>query len=151
MSLSAQKRADAFEIRRLLDKLVKSYGLTDEVAFNANAAVINADAKAFRVWNPNADYIRGDVTIDPADGVPYWAVHAQGKTSGQIHQPSKSPTMWLHCHGTTPETARPFVAEAPNPYHTGHYCIENGCTYRCKQDNVVHAPSVLPDAWEVVT
>lgn len=150
MSVSAKKRAHAFEVRRLLNKLVKSYGLTDEATFNANAALINTDAAAFPVWNPAADYDRGDVTIDPVDSVPYWAVHTQGKTSGQVHQPSKSSTMWMHCHGTTPETARPFVAEAPNPYHTGHYCTENDKTYRCKQNNIVYAPSVLPGAWEVV-
>lgn len=145
------KRSEARAIRKALNELIHGYGMTSEAAFNARAATINEYAPIFPLWKEDADYDRGDVTIDPADSVPYWAVHAHGKTSGQIHQPSKSSTVWMHCHGTTPETARPFAAEAPNPYHTGHYCTENGGTYRCKQDNVVHAPSVLPGAWEVVS
>ena len=56
--------------------------------------------------------------------------------------------MWTHCHGTTPETARPFVAEGHNPYMIGHYCTEDGVAKRCNRDNVVHAPSVLPEAWD---
>ena len=143
------KRSEAVGIRRALDNLIGKMNLVDEAAFNASAAEINDNIYAFRVYVPDRDYVRGDVTIDPADNCPYWAMHNHGPSYGQIHQPSKSPTVWTHCHGTTPETAREFIAEGHNPYHTGHYCKENGLTALCKRDNVVHPPSVLPDAWEV--
>ena len=144
------KRSEAVGIRKALDNLVATIPLADEVAFNGSAGVINENYMAFRVWLADVDYVRGDVRVDPADGVPYWAMHDNGKTSGQVHQPSVSPTVWVHCHGTTMETARPFIAEGHNPYMTGHYCTENGGIFRCKRDNVVHAPSVLLDAWEKV-
>lgn len=142
------RRSEAVGIRHALDNLVKTIPLTDEASFNSSAATINDNVMAFRVWLSEADYNRGDVRIDPEDGVPYWAMHNHGVSTGQIHQPSKSPTIWTHCHGTTPETARPFVAESHNPYMEGHYCTENGEVKRCKQNNTIHAPSVYPAAWE---
>lgn len=149
-NIPAEQRAQLFEVRRILDKHEKGMNLTDESAFNAAAAIINEDAAAFRVWLENGDYLRGDVRIDPADNVPYWAIHAHGISSGHICQPSKSPTMWAHCHGTTPEIARQFVAESYNPYNTGHYCREGDVVAMCKQNGIVYPPSVLPTAWEVV-
>lgn len=148
--MNETQRAQFFEYRRLLDELIKGYSLTNEDTFNSSADIINKNAAAFRIWSADADYLRGDVRIDPADGVPYWAMHAHGISSGHVCQPSKSPTMWVHCHGTTPETARPFMAEGHNPYHKGHYCIENGAVFLCNTDNTVHAPSALPNAWEQV-
>lgn len=150
-NIPEKQRAQLFDIRRILDKYEKGFNLTDESAFNAAAAAINEDAAAFRVWLPDGDYLRGDVKIDPDDNTPYWAIHSHGKSTGHVYQPSKSPTMWTHCHGTTPETARPFVAESYNPYMTGHYCTEGDAVARCKQDNIVYPPSVLPAAWDIVT
>lgn len=146
--MTEAQRKQFFEIRRLMDKIVAAIPVADEAAFNAAAATINENAAAFRTWLKDADYKRGDVTIDPADGVPYWSMHDHGASTGNSCQPSQSPTMWTHCHGTTPETARPFVAEGHNPYMTGHYCTENGVAKRCTQDNIVYSPSVYPSAWE---
>lgn len=146
--ISEAKKAQASAVRDVLDGVVRDIPAADETAFNSAAAVINEKAAAIPVWRNDIDYQRGALVIDREDGVPYWAIHAQGPTSGQVHQPSKSPTMWTHCHGTTPETARPFVAEGHNPYMTGHYCTEDGVAKRCNRDNVVHAPSVLPEAWD---
>ncbi len=142
------KRSEAVGIRHALDTLGRKMNLVDEAAFNASAAEINDNVYAFRVYKPDKDYARGDVTIDPADNCPYWAMHKHGPTYGQVHQPSKSPTIWTHCHGTTPETAREFVAEGHNPYMKGHYCTEYGNVKRCNCDNIVYAPSVFPDAWD---
>lgn len=151
MSISDKMKAQGFAIRAILDEVVTGIGATDEATFNAAAQTINAKAAAIRTWIPDGDYLRGDLAIDPADGVPYWAIHDHGRSSGHVCQPSASPTMWAHCHGTTPETARPFVAESYNPYNVGHYCTEGGTAYCCKQDAVVFAPSVWADGWEIVT
>lgn len=145
------QRRQFYEIRRMLDNLVEKLALVNEDAFNSSAAEVNENAAAFRVWLKDADYVRGDVRIDPADGVPYWAMLNHGISTGQVCQPSLTPTIWTHCHGTTPETARPFLAEGHNPYHKGHYCIENDVVFLCLADNTVHAPSVLASAWEVVS
>lgn len=144
------RRSEARDIRRMLDNLIAMIPMADESEFNSSAAAINENAAAIRVWRAEGDYVRGDVRIDPTDGVPYWAMHDNGKTTGQVHQPSVSPTVWVHCHGTSPETARPFVAEGHNPYNMGHYCMENGAVFVCMQDGNVFAPSVYPSAWETV-
>lgn len=144
------KRREAADIRRALDNLAATIPTADEASFNGSAAAINENSAAFRLWLAEGDYVRGDVRIDPADGVPYWAMHDNGKTSGQVHQPSMSPTVWVHCHGTSPDTARPFVAEGHNPYNKGHYCTENGAVFLCVQDGNVFAPSAYPSAWEAV-
>lgn len=143
-----QYRAKLFRYRSLLDELIEHYNLTSEAAFNSNAALVNEKIDAFRVWTFGSSYKRGDVRIDPMDGVPYWAMHDHMSTEGQELQPSLTPTIWTHCHGTSPETARPFAAEGHNPYMIGHYCIENESVYKCLQDNIVYAPSAYPAAWE---
>lgn len=151
--LNDAQRAQFFEMRRMMDELVSAIPAASEAEFNAAAAEINDKAAAIRVWLPGTEdktrtYERGAIRMDRADGCPYWAMHTHNSIPGQELQPSLSPTIWAHCHGTTPETARPFVAEGHNPYHTGHYCTEDGQIYRCKQNNTVHAPGVLPGAWE---
>lgn len=146
--LSEAMRKKGFQIREILDDVVSGLGAENEAGFNAAAAEINRKAAAIRTYMPDRDYRRGDMVIDPADGIPYWAMHDHGPSTGQVHRPSQSPTVWTHCHGTTPETARPFAAEGHNPYMAGHYCTENGHVKRCTQNNTVHAPSVLPGAWE---
>ena len=149
--ISESMRRQGAAIRSILDEVVTGIGAVDEASFNAATAVINKKAAAIRTWIPDGDYLRGDLAIDPVDGVPYWAIHDHGRTSGHVCQPSVSPTMWAHCHGTTPETASEFVAESYNPYNIGHYCRDAGKVWRANRDAVVYAPSVWPDAWEEVS
>lgn len=148
--ISEKIKNKAAAIRNILDDVIREIGAVDETTFNAAASQINTKAAAIRTWTPTGDYLRGDIVIDPENETPYWAMHDHGKTTGLIHQPSLSPTIWTHCHGTTPETAREFIVEAHNPYNVGHYCIENNIVACCKQDGVVYPPSVLPNAWEIV-
>lgn len=153
--LTNEQREKFFAMRGIMDKVVAAIPVADEAAFNAAAAEINANAAAIRVWLPGTSdkpraYARTDIRLDPADGCPYWAMVAHTSYAGQELQPSLTPTIWAHCHGTTPDTARPFVAEGHNPYMKGHYCTENGVVKRCNTDNTVHAPSVYPAAWDDV-
>ncbi|MDO4741062.1 MAG: hypothetical protein Q4A66_10375 [Eubacteriales bacterium] len=145
------KKSEALKIRSMLDVIVDGIGATDEASFNAAAAIINENAIAIRTYRKDVDYVRGDLVVDPADGVPYWALHDHGPTTGQVHQPSASPTMWAHCHGTSVETAREFVAESYNPYQKGHYCIENGNVYCSNMAANVYAPSAYAQGWDQVT
>ena len=110
---------------------------------------INDLTLAIREWKPGT-YQRYDVRIDPADGIPYWALHNHDSAFAPDQRPSATPTMWAHYHGTSPETARPFVSEGHNMYYMGHYCTEGGGVYRCTVGNTIYAPSVLPGAWERV-
>lgn len=146
--ISESMRKQGAAIRSILDEVVSGIGAADEASFNARAAEINKKAAAIPAWREDKDYKRGAMVVDPADGVPYWSIHDQGPGTGQVHRPSQSPTMWAHCHGTTPETARDFVAESYNPYNVGHYCKSGDKVWRCVRDAVVYAPDVWPDGWE---
>lgn len=84
------------------------------------------------------------------DGVPYKCTGAHTHHGEPGWNPASGSSLWRRFHGTTPETAWEFTADGANPYMTGEYCVENGAVYRCKDDNVVHAPSVLPGSWEAV-
>jgi hypothetical protein len=56
-------------------------------------------------------------------------------------------------HGTTPETARPFVPVqgAHDMYRAGEYMVwTDGKTYRCKEDTNF-SPEDYPQAWETDT
>ena len=150
--LSDKEAAELFEMRAVMDAAITAIGAVDEASFNEKAAEINEKAAAIRVWIAGTNekpqtYARGDMRKDPANGVPHWSLHDHTSITGQELQPSKSPTMWTHCHGTTPETASEFIAEGHNPYMKGHYCVENGGIYLCGQDNTVHPPSVYAQAW----
>ena len=55
-------------------------------------------------------------------------------------------------HGTSPNTARPWVAPmgAHDMYHSGEYAAwTDGLTYRCKSDTNF-SPEDYPAAWEVI-
>ena len=150
MRLTEKQQKQFAAIRAIMDKVVAAIPMSNESEYNQSAAVINENSAAIRIWVSLKNYKRGDLRVSPVDGVPYWAMHDHSSVEGAELEPNASPTIWAHCHGTTPETARPFVAEGHNPYNMGHYCVENGVVARCKQDGTVHAPSVLPSAWEIV-
>lgn len=56
---------------------------------------------------------------------------------------------WRPLHGTSPETARPFVPVqgAHDLYRTGEYMTLNGKLYRCLSDTAF-SPAEQPEAWE---
>lgn len=148
--MTEEQRKEFFAMRAIMDKVVAAIPASNETEFNSSAALINENMAAVRVWKADKDYKRGAIATDPENGVPYWAMHDNGPTTGQVHQPSKSPTIWTHCHGTTPETARPFVAEGHNPYMKGHYCTENGSIYECVVHGNVYSPATYPAGWKEV-
>ena len=56
-------------------------------------------------------------------------------------------------HGTTSETAMPFVPGQPAHaiYHSGEYMLfTDGIIYKCKLDTT-YSPTEQPDAWEAVS
>ena len=59
-------------------------------------------------------------------------------------------TFWRPLHGTSPETARPFVPVqgAHDMYRTGEYMVyTDGKTYKCLRDTSF-SPEEDPQAWE---
>lgn len=59
---------------------------------------------------------------------------------------------WIPYHGTSPETALPFVRPtgAQDMYQAGEYMIFDGTIYRCMEDTA-YSPTDYPSAWERIT
>ena len=60
-------------------------------------------------------------------------------------------TFWRPLHGSSSETARPFVPVqgSHDMYHTGEYAIWEDRLYKCVQDTNF-SPTDYPQAWEMV-
>lgn len=118
-----------------------------------SAAMAQEYAPIMREWEAGTmedpeDYALNDLRTE--NGVPYKCTQPHTHHGEPGWNPASGSSLWRRFHGTTPETAWEFTADGANPYMTGEYCVENGVVYRCKDDNVVHAPSVLPGSWEAV-
>lgn len=66
-----------------------------------------------------------------------------GSAWGTFHRP---------LHGTSPETARPFVGVtgAHDTYKAGEYAVFEGALYLCKRETS-YSPMEYPQDWEEVT
>ena len=82
------------------------------------------------------------------NGVPYKCTQPHTHHGEPGWNPASGSALWRRFHGVSQDNAWEFTAVAANPYMAGEWCLENGEAYRCKQDNTVFAPSVLPDNWE---
>lgn len=114
-----------------------------------DAAAINRVATLVRPWKLGA-YAVGDVRV--YGGIPYRCVQAHDSTQNPAWTPEAEPALWMQYHGTTPETARPWVEPtgAHDMYRAGEYMIwTDGSTYKCVQ-NTAYSPGDQPQAWETV-
>lgn len=114
-----------------------------------DTAAINRVAALARPWKPGA-YAVGDVRVYGA--TPYRCVQAHDSTQNPAWTPDATPALWMQYHGTTPETARPWVAPAGahDVYRAGEYMIwTDGQMYKCLQDTNF-SPTEYAQAWEAV-
>ena len=134
-------RDEAKGIRAALDNLV--------IKIVDSPAEINENSAAIRIWKPGV-FVVGDVRA--YEGIPYKCVQAHNSTGDESWNPAATPALWMQYHGTTPETARAWIAPtgAHDMYKAGEYMIyTDGRTYRCITDTV-YAPDAYAAAWEVV-
>lgn len=137
--MTNEQRADLLAIRKALDNFV--------VKIVDTPAEINDNQIAVRQWQP-ATYIIGDVR--QYKGVPYKCVQAHDSTANVDWTPDTTPALWMQYHGTTPETARAWVAPtgAHDVYKTGEYMIfTDGKIYKCLSDTT-YSPVDYSQAWE---
>lgn len=116
-----------------------------------SAALAQEYAPIMRPWQAGTmeepvSYALNDLRTE--NGVPYKCTGAHTNHGEEGWNPAAGTSLWRRFHGVSPDTAWEFTADAANPYMTGEWCLENGEAFRCKQDNTVFAPSVLPDNWE---
>ena len=90
------------------------------------------------------------------DGQIYHCIQPHEVHPGQeeTHAPDVFRAGWGIYHGSTIETARPWIAPLGTSgiYMKGHMAIwTDGYVYRSNRDNNAHSPGDLPEAWDRVT
>ena len=141
MWMSEMQKAKLSAYRMAMDAAVE--------AAREDTAAINRVATLARPWKPGA-YAVGDVRV--YGGIPYRCVQAHDSTQNPAWTPDATPALWMQYHGTTPETARPWVAPAGahDIYRAGEYMIwTDGQMYKCLQ-NTNFSPVEYARAWEAV-
>ena len=137
--ISERQRTELLAMRKALD------GLVGKIAENTEE--VNAYTAAVREWKEGA-YVVGDVRM--YQGAPYKCVQAHDSTANPGWTPEATPALWMQYHGTTPESARPWIAPtgAHDMYKAGEYMIwTDGKTYKSKMDTA-YSPADYPQAWE---
>lgn len=138
--LNATQKEKFQEYRRILD------GHINIIVDNTTA--INDALIAIREWKPGV-YEINDVRI--YNDIPYKCALAHDSTANETWNPKDTPNLWIQYHGTSKETARPWVAPtgAHDMYKVGEYMIyEDEKIYKCLADTT-YSPDVYGAAWEV--
>lgn len=139
MQMSEAQRAQLRAIRAAMDESVT-------LAAAQGAAKLNAVAVLVREWTPGA-YKAGDVRAE--SGVPYKCVQPHDSTQNADWRPSAVPALWMQYHGTSRETARPYVAPtgAQDIYKQGEWMIWTDSRAAKALSDTAYGPDVLPSAW----
>ena len=136
--LSDAQRAQFAAMRKALD------GFVAKIADNATE--VNGNMAAIRLWHPGP-YVVGDVRMYA--GSPYKCVQGHNSTGNDAWTPADTPALWMQYHGTTPETARPFIRPtgAHDMYRAGEYMIwTDGALKRCIEATT-YSPDEYAAAW----
>ena len=128
------------KVRAALDKHI--------ININSDTKEINEYAELLRKWT-SGNYVVGDVRI--YDGIPYKCIQAHNSIGNETWNPSVA-SLWMQYHGTSIETARPWIAPtgAHDIYLAGEYMIwTDGSTYKCLS-NTNFSPADYASAWEKI-
>ena len=128
------------KVREALDKHI--------ININSDTKEINEYAELLRKWTPG-NYVVGDLRV--YDGIPYKCIQAHDSTGNETWNPSVA-SLWMQYHGTSIETARPWIAPtgAHDMYLAGEYMIwTDGSTYKCLS-NTNFSPADYALAWEKI-
>ena len=141
MYLTDEQRAIFAGLRKALDGYITK--IVDD------PAEINNNLVAIRHWAPGVFSV-GDVRLH--DGIPYRCLQGHDSTQTPNWTPDTTPALWMQYHGTTPQTARPYVTVTGSHdiYKVGEYMIwTDGFVYECLS-NTDHTPVTHPAAWSKV-
>ena len=128
-------------------KIVPMKPLMTELVKGKPADIVIQTAGFILPWKER-DYKLDDVRL--WEGQPRRCCQAHDSTGNSTWTPAVA-SLWAPYHGTTPETALPWIAPtgAHDMYKTGECMIwTDGKTYKCKQ-NTAYSPTDYAQAWEV--
>lgn len=139
--LSIEQKAHLIAIRKALDGFVMK--IVD------STIEINDNMPALRKWKPGV-FAVNDVRVHI--GIPYKCVQAHDSTINETWSPDVTPTLWMQYHGTSPETARPWIQPlgAHDMYKKGEYMIwTDEKIYQCIVDTI-YSPDAYAQNWNVI-
>lgn len=114
-----------------------------------DAAQINDNAVLLRAWKPGA-YSADD--LREHRGIPYRCVQGHDSTDNPAWTPDATPALWMQYHGTSPETARAWLAPtgAQDQYKAGEYMIyTDNKIYKALEDTI-YGPEQYASVWEEI-
>ena len=133
-------REQAISLRNALDNFINK--IVD------NPIEINENPIAIRPWR------EGVYTVDDVrmyNDIPYRCVQTHDSTNNPSWNPVNASSLWSQYHGTSKETARPWVTPsgAHDMYKVGEYMIwTDGKIYCCVQDTNFN-PEMYANAWKI--
>lgn len=139
--MTEKQRNQLFEIRKALDSFVSK--------IVENPQEINENPVVIRSWKPG-NYVINDIRV--YKNIPYKCVQAHDSSANMDWAPDTQPALWMQYHGTTVQTARPWVTPtgAHDMYKTDEYVIwSDDLVYRCKVDTI-YDPITMPTSWEKI-
>lgn len=147
--MTEAQRTQAIAWRKALDSFVGK--IVD------SPAEINENPAAIRTWEPGP-FSAGDESegtppdVRMYDGDPYKCNQDHDSTDNPGWNPKDNPALWSQYHGTSKETARPFIhpTGAHDIYKEGEYAIfDDGIIKRATMDTSF-SPDEYTQAWEDV-
>ncbi len=141
MYLSAERQKQCASMRRAMDKHIAAIADTP-------AEINDADNMAcIRLWHEGAHAV-GDVRM--YEGGPYKCIQAHDSTGNPGWNPAATPALWMQYHGTTKETARPFIhpTGAHDMYLKGEYMVWTDGSIKRAMMDTSFSPDEYSAAWE---
>ena len=133
-------REQAIAIRNALNSFIDKI-VDNPVEINENTIIICP-------WKEGL-YITDNVRM--YNDIPYRCIQTHDSTGNPSWNPADASSLWTQYHGTTKETARPWVEPtgAHDIYKVGEYMIwTDGKIYQCTQ-NTNFNPEVYPMGWKI--
>ena len=85
-------------------------------------------------------------------GIPYRCAQTHTHHGEAGWEPGVAPALWVQYHGTSPESARPFVPPtgAHDIYKAGEYAVFDGGVIKRAKMDTAYSPTEYGQAWEDV-
>lgn len=148
MATKAEVLAQITRLRAQLDELTAQIADTP--------ALVNTIPDGIRPWKPGTMETpityTANVDIRIHGGIPYRCAQTHTHHGEPGYEPGAAPSLWVQYHGTSPESARPFVQPtgAHDIYKAGEYVIWTDGTIKKAKMDTAYSPAEYAQAWEDV-
>lgn len=149
MSLTEAQIVRAYAIRASID------GVLPVIA--DDTAKVNEAVNLIKPWKPGTMespiVYTAKTDLRTHNGIPYRCAQTHTHHGEADWEPGAAPSLWVQYHGTSLETARPFVQPtgAHDVYRLGEYTIwTDDQVYTPATDNMAYSPGDYPQGWTLV-